>query len=395
MVNTLQQAFFSGTATAAATLQYWDNTGGKLLNRATNESQAQTIIRSAGTASNLYVNVTANTSASAVNVTFRKNATNGNLVAVVTASFAGFYEDTTHSDALSSGDLVNCSYGATTASTTQTVTTIGYLFAATTNTVTRLVDGGSSSLAGNFPLLAGSIATNTTEANGKCRQQQAGTLSNMGCHLPSTAGVSGTMTSRVNGAAGAQTITVPTATTGWLEDTTHIDSITVGDDWNYNIVSTNGTFVHLASDYTSTAGMGQCIIGTPSGQNFSANTTSYMGIEGGQPTTNITTENPDTRRTCRAAFTFQNLTILVTALASTTTVRLRKGSANVNQVVTASATGVFTDSTHTDVITATDQVDHQVATSTGGATTIRVTQMWSSLPVFTLNRTVYVEFEEE
>lgn len=97
-------------------------------------------------------------------------------------------------------------------------------------------------------------------------------------------------------------------------------------------------------------------------------TTNY-GLEG-IPT--ATTTELNTEGVTNAAFTFNNLTILVTAntVSATSTVTLRANAASPGSgpvaSITASTAAVCSDSTHTYVSLATDLMDYQLVTGGTG-----------------------------
>jgi hypothetical protein len=391
MANTIQHATQNQVVSAVNTLQSWNCTGGIQVDSGATETNAQTLLRSPGTASFLFFSNTANGSTAGLNVTFRVNAANGNQVVTVTTGATGIWEDTTHTDAITAGQQVNVQVGATTgASTTITVGSIGYLFAATTNTVTRLCTSPAMSAlvaaTTYFSPLAGFQALNTTE-NRKCRQQKAGTLLNLACNV-STASASTThsLVSRKGAVTQTQTVTCTAATTGWFEDTTHTDTVAVADDWDISLVtgatSLNLVIQQLAVDFSTTTGIGQEIMAANSGQTFNVSANTFMAIEGGIP--GLSTTEANLQRTCRAAFTFSNLTCLIqtNTVSAQTNLNFRNNAAAVNQTVpvTASTIGVFTDSTHTDVVVATDKVDlNFIAGGTGTSVAITIASVWSTL----------------
>jgi hypothetical protein len=408
LAKTIQHATQSTVASAVNTLEYWHCTGGTLVDSGTTETNAQTVLRSPGTASNLWVFNTASTSTADLAVNYRINAGNGTQTVTVTALLNGIWEDTTHTDAITTGQKVNVSVGATTGSSkTITMGSLGYLFAATSQTVTRFATSPALSaltLSTTYFLpLEGSMALNTTEAKNKCRQQKAGTLLNLACNVSTaSASTTHTLTSRKNAGAGAQTVTCTAATTGWFEDTTHTDTVTAADDWNMQFVTgatvTSLVVQQFAVDFSNTLSLGQGITSANTGQTFLVSVTTYYAIKGGQPGSSGTESL--LQRTCRAAFTFSNLTCLLDAntVSAQSNLNFRKNASstgmNLTAAITASTAGVYTDSTHTDVVTATDKVNHQLITGgTGTSLSLDNTSIWSALAV-AIPMTILVQWEE-
>jgi hypothetical protein len=232
------------------------------------EVNTQTIFRTAGVLSNMYIRVTAD-AAGARTLTTRKNATAGAQTATITASTPGVYQDTTHTDTVAAGDKWNYSL-ASGASGICTATVLAVTFAATSTTCSRVIcNNVGVSTAGAVtrynPVVGLFSRANATEANAKTRMRKAGTFTNVGFYLTTDNMSSGTnaVGGRLNGAAGALTITTGTSATGFLEDTTHTDTVAAGDDYNstYTFASAAvSTIQHIAFDFTNASGSGlKCI----------------------------------------------------------------------------------------------------------------------------------------
>jgi hypothetical protein len=151
----------------------------------------RSVIRAAGTVSNLHVNVTTASNVTA-SFTSEKNAVAGALTVSLTTGVTGIFEDTTHSDTLAAGDT----YGSTTSPAFGTT--------APTYTVGLNVTYASN----QSEICSGSIATTA-------------------------------ITLRKNGASGTVTVSVGAAATGNFEDTTHTDTFLGSDLVNYLV--TGGT----------------------------------------------------------------------------------------------------------------------------------------------------------
>lgn len=172
----------------------------------------------------------------------RIGGANGNLVVTVVALTTGSFEDSSNSDALSSGSLVALSVTTGSGVGSQT---IGHLACDVLypSNVAHWFSSGDGTFAINQVASAGNnvfmspqgrcLSGEVTEAN--CAMQNTlvdtQTMSNMAVYVPSTGASSGdtvTFTSRVNSAAGNQSIAVSAGTSGYFEDTTHSDALAQG-----------------------------------------------------------------------------------------------------------------------------------------------------------------------
>lgn len=360
--------------------------GGDITN-STTESIAQTLMRSGGTATFLFINLASNSITVTNTITFRDNSTTGNMTISITASTTGIFEDTSNSDTISAGDLINISYPSQ-SSGTFSATVVGFIFSATTNTVTRLAAMGNVTY-NNLGVIAldGLSKATTTEANAKCRQQNAGTLKNLAVNVTSSDGAQAdTLISRQNGANGNLTLSIPKSTTGWFEDTSNSDTISGGDDFNYKFSSANIIGCRtLTSDYITTDTTGQCLAAdTAQATTIATNKTQYFALKGAGKGGNAA--ETKVQRTARGAFTFQDLTInlLTNTITNTSTFTLRANAAGAGPSVsiTASTTGVFSDLINTYVSIDTDLINYQIVTaSTGTSLSILHMTSWTTTSV--------------
>lgn len=358
------------------------------------ESFSQVIVRSAGTYHDLFMRETGTGNGV---LTYRKTSANGNQT--VTGAGAGTYHDSTHTDAVTGGEKLN--YGATTASLTASL--IAMLFDSTTNFAVReatVSNGGVSYTSGNnFTSMNGSYNGAGSESKAKARNQKTCVMSNGMANVSANNKTQAvTVQSRKNGSNGNIAVSVTASTAAIFEDTTHTDSLSAGDDWNYSLVNGTDTthtqtYRSMAVDYTTSTGsifivqasVGADIAGT-------ASTATFCPI-GGQ--FELGTTESATQTNALGTFTYSNVTALQSVASTNTgTYNFRKNTGNGNQTFTFGTSAAnYTDSTHTDAVISTDAINHSFTcgASTPGSFTM-VQSFGNAFPGY--NQTVYIEWEE-
>lgn len=270
--SSMRYGSIAGSYTLTSTTTFPPIGVAQLGDNATTEAFYQTKFKVAGTLKNGHAQVSANGRSSTTTIVSRIGGSNGNLSISITATSTGSFEDTSNSDALSSGSLVNWAVTVGTGIGTLTIPIleVDVLY---TGTAAQWISGGDSTFGINQVASAGNsifiipqgrnVTGEVTESNVAARQTSADTqtLSNMAVLVPSTTPSTGdnvVVTSRVNSAAGNQTITVAATTTGYFEDTTHSDSVPQSSTYDYRATSggslaTRGFFSMYASIATGPA----------------------------------------------------------------------------------------------------------------------------------------------
>ena len=184
--------------------------------------------RTAGTYSNFFLNIYANTAASATVATIRVNQADGNGTVSVTAGTTGTFEDTVNTDAISSGDEV-CAKIVFVTGTLSGGHTI--LFDATSNTCCNH-SARSNYLTGNtirYNPISGYLY-NTIENLTKTEINTVGTLKNLNSIIyVNSFSVITTVILRINSANGNGTVSIGAGVTGSFEDVVNTDNISVND----------------------------------------------------------------------------------------------------------------------------------------------------------------------
>lgn len=365
------------------------------------EASTQIVYRTAGIISNLYVRVTANTNAGSITFRTRKNSTDGNISIPIANSLTGTFEDTTNTDTVAAGDKLNYRSSTGGATGTMTYTIMSCIFDATTNYVTKLVcDGTNMTTAGltvYFPVSGQTAGLTSTEANVQHRIKKAGTLKNLCISSTSNTRTTDTVfTMRVNGVDTALTCPVVGSTFGFDEDTTHTVSVAVDDLIDFRVTSGSGTgtlgLTNLMVEFETTTRHGFIDAGgygTTADLVVNANTTNYI-IPGGDA--RVYTTGAEVKLKARMRMNSSNLTIALTAntVSDPSTFKLRVNGADVTQTIpiTGNTTGYFVDTTHSDMITPTDEFNYQLLTgATGTSMTIKQMSLWS-LSQFEITKTL-------
>lgn len=357
--------------------------------RTTSEANANSPWPVASSFSQLFVRVSANTlTTSTTTVRLRINGVGGNLRLTIPAGSTGVFTDTTHSDAIPAGAavdfIVSTSAGASgvirvniiSVNVLSDVDFIGqqgnfvtFPITVNSNAITRFV-GLPGQLNYSSDLLSSSSSEIRTDVAGKFRYLTVLVTSN--------ARTTDTIVkSRVNNADGNQTITIPAGATGWFQDTTHTDTLSAGDSYGaavqfgasaeaFAIMSVQGTFINSqtkqANVYCARMYNGQ--------ERVASATTNYTPIFGSLDDLSLTNETIMQGQLGFDAIASKLVVkVLTNNCTGDVTVRLRVNGANGNQVVTipAGVTGYLQDTTHSDTLSPTDNVNYSIVGGTSAS----------------------------
>ena len=237
---------------AASTTYYFAIAGG-LQALVTTEANVQAKMKAGGTIKHLHVYCSANTRTTDTLYRSRINGANGNLLATVTGSTTGLFEDTSNTDTIAANDLVNLS-GTTGTGTGNLTASAQVGVESTDNTITLIASTQSASpltittSLTRYFTTTGHITAGTTESEVRGQVNYACTASKLGIYLSAnTVSATSTLRLRVNGADVNQAASITASTTGWFDDTTNSDAIADGDEINYSIV-TGATGTSLTVD---------------------------------------------------------------------------------------------------------------------------------------------------
>lgn len=350
------------------------------------EVNVQVPQRTAGTHSLLYINCIVNGVTASSTFTFRKNGANGNQVISIGSGITGEFTDSTHTDAVVSGDLCNVQEALGATGTTLNVISVSGLFNAASNRTVRYVfnripAANALSNSTQFVCITGFFAfdNTNTEGNTQAHMKVGGSWSNYCWKVTANAKtVSSTGTMRLNGANTAVTMSVGAGVTGNIEDTTHSFSSVVDDlvcqALFYGNDANNLTAALTAIDFTVTGNILQyfCQFANHSFNHADTEFSSFLG-EYGVNTPETQWQN---RPLIAGTVSMMSMTLVNNAVTASSTRTWRTNAVNGNQTLSigASISGYFLDSTHSDIVAATDELTIAYANGATGADTGVVVQ---------------------
>jgi len=194
--------------------------------------QTYSVSPTAGTLSNMSVSVTPNSRTTNSTVYSHINGSDGNQTLTIPASTTGVFEDTTNSDNISVGDLINMRCLTGTGTQQQIIIRTGFLLAPS---APGFWLGGSANGGLNLNTLPnasimGEAVGSATEADQQWPVPIDLDFQNLNVYVRNrSAGGTATLAFRINGADGNQSLTLPASTTGAFQDTTNTDSVLAGD----------------------------------------------------------------------------------------------------------------------------------------------------------------------
>lgn len=366
-----------GRSTSAASTNFFMLANGGISAGAVTESGMQVSYRTPGTFSNLYARVSANTVSAVSNIRFRKNTANGNQVLTIPSSTTGDFTDSTNTDSIVPGDLICYAVVAGGAGTSITITNFSSSFSSVTDTALRYVSGNSGGETVNgatrfLPLGGTQLSSQATEANVQMKAKTPGTLKNLMLNVRTNGRTTTTsMGTRIDGVSGSVVVSVGAGITGFLEDSSNSDAVTLDQLINLYVTfgadSNNFRLNDLAIDYITTNA--KCLImssNASSGIVFNANATVFASIGG------LGNQTPETNysQPMQMPMTLTNLQGFVTAntVVGASVVTLRVNGANGNNTISIGSltSGYFEDTTHSDVVGITDKVNYSIATGAAG-----------------------------
>lgn len=265
-----------------------------------------------------------------------------------------------------------------------------------TNTVTLFVGGYTPAndffINGRFFIGFGATvrsggAGSTLEANVQRVCTVACTLQSIGVQITSnSSGAASTnWVSRIGAADGNQLAVLTGSVTGYIQDTTHTDSLSVSNLYNAAFHGTSGGPDTLATNHSvaisNTSPLAE--LGWSSQANIDGNALSFTGssdhfnhLMGGSGTNTDTSETTETNATkilLRAAGTYKGLQAILTTNTSGSVMTFHKNGSDGNQTISPGTTAVAAntqDTTHTDSITGGDRANYRI---NAGSHTMNIT----------------------
>lgn len=255
---------FSGWSSSSSAYQAFSE---RYTGNVTTESDAATLARAPGTLSNLALVVESNSNANSASCNSRINGSSGSLALTIPASTTGYLEDTTHSDSVVSGDFVNTiqTMGAGTVNYTPGPTAVMLTLSGVTYDLFSNNFGGifSNSADQYLQILAKSQQT-PTESLSQLKYPFSETLSRLRINVTAQGAAGVGINMRINAADGSAALLF--SATGWLEDTTHTDSVASGDlaclKFSHVSGNANAQAFAITGGTSSSAATGNAAIGT-------------------------------------------------------------------------------------------------------------------------------------
>jgi hypothetical protein len=210
------------------------------------EANCQHLSRCAGTWSGLYVNITVNTKGGNSFFRSRKNAANGNQTITIGSGVTGVLQDTTNSDSVSNGDLLDYSISFfADANNLRFQGGGGSEFAATASATSLDCSGntggssqpnGATNYYGQGVLGVGASTPSATEADVLTQLNVATDVTFLSVFIVSNTVAGGsTVRVRKNSADGNGNLSIGSLATGYFEDNTSTDSFTATDEMTIRV----------------------------------------------------------------------------------------------------------------------------------------------------------------
>lgn len=376
--------------TVATSTTNYATMGGCGLGWAGSEAGRQQKRNTAGTLSNLYIRISANSITATTTYRVRKNTANGNQTVSVGSGATGEFQDVSNTDAITTGDLVAVSVVTGGTGTNITSTAAGWQFSATSDTAQCIGFNTSGAPAVSttqrfMVLIGGTDGTlATTEAHAQYKFKSTGTLKALSLLVSAntTSTAATTAVSRINTANGNQTVSVGAGLTGQFQDLTNTDAISSGT------LACAGISVAAGGTGTCTYNLSYCEFATTnssfvmaasgiSGLTQGLSVTGYYPWIGFCLAPGFTTES-SAQIKAQNSYKVQDLALFLRAnsVSATSTLNLRKNAGNANQTIsiTSNTSGYFEDVSHTDTVVATDEINYQLVTG-GTGTSMQIASM--------------------
>jgi len=210
-------------------------------------------------------------------------------------------------------------------------------------------------------------SVNANEVNEEITYRSAGTLSKLYIRISANSvSATSTLKSRVNGADGNMSASITASTTGEFEDTSNTDTVTAGDKLCTKITTgatgTNLVFRSISTVFSANTNTVKKFAVISGGNSYTGTTNNFSNILGRFVNTN--SEDAKIKYKFKQAGTLKNLFcyLATNTKSATTTFRTRINGANGNVAlsISASATGIFEDTTNTDSVSVDDLVNYLV-----------------------------------
>ena len=244
-VSRLSAGSYTSGYTADSTTAYAQLVG-QVAPSSTTESTAQTQIPKAGVIKNLAIVILSNARTTDSTARIRLNGANSSITTTITALGTGTFEDTSNSENVIAGDLVNFSVttgaGAAETLSVQTIS-IDYISTAAQGMLSVGLAQALTQAANviNYIQVGGNLVAGTTESEKRLKTRETFAFSGLTISVTANAVTAdSTLRLRKNGADANMLITIPLSTSGFFVDNTNSDILDATDDVNFSL-STGAT----------------------------------------------------------------------------------------------------------------------------------------------------------
>lgn len=335
----------------------------------TTEANAQQEVRDTYTASNLRIYISSWIGGAGVDdmiAAFRVNGADGNQT--LTINSTGEHEDTSNTDSLTSGNLINVHFDHSAGGHNDeyTVETYQVTLDAGSNVPPVMAASVWFTNTTRYASLLSGLAPRSTESEVQYTMRATRTLRDMRVYAYAHS-VNATITMMKNG--GQDSLTVGVTGTGEFLDTSNTDSFVAGDEVDYEAFPVGNTSLSVRSvEADTSSGLlgGSDDIVSSSTEFFPAN--GYVGV----------TTEAEAETEAEDNATIQNLFVNCFTYAETRTIRTRKNQANGAASVSVSGTGLFEDTSNTDTLAAEDDLSIQQDAGSSGTNGYLVAVEWET-----------------
>ena len=356
--STLSVSSGCSTVSTANTTQYYSLPGGNVPD--TTEANKQSVYRTAGTLSHFHLYLSTNTTSGGDLVfKLRKNGSDGNEVITLPEILStGIFLDVSGStDSVADGDKL-CVVGVPPSSGVYIMRAYGFMFEPTDTDIvvskfTMNLASTASTTINRIVAPNGRLGTTTT-INSYITMEVAGTIRDIGAYISGNdCSGDSTVSTWVNGSAGSLSVTISGSSTGWFEDNSTNESLSVDDTlairWAAGSGGSTGLTVEtITSELETAASGGYSVVmhGASVSVSVPDNTVRYQTVTYYDYVVGLTALR------ARTYFDFsikamQTTVISNTLTTSSTTYALRideTENTNAKISVTAGSTGVFSTS---------------------------------------------------
>lgn len=227
---------------STASTTFFQPLSGTAAANTTTEANVKCRQRKAGIFASLAINVSSN-ARTATTLKTRKNGADATLTLSITASTSGFFEDTTHSDAVVVDDDFNFALVTGTGTAALQPQDIEVVFRSTDshNQLINSKDNAATigTSATNYFTICGNVNPFAAEADCKTKSRLARyAFRELTINLrTNTVSAASTFRLRKNGANANQSVSITASTAGVFSDSTNVDIIASSDDINYQLVT--------------------------------------------------------------------------------------------------------------------------------------------------------------